>query len=152
MSCNEIRACFDQQLDGCLSPEGQRQFDAHLAACADCRREWQGYAASWQLIARHRAIEPSFGFVERTLRRLEEPASVITPGLWRVRILRWAMVSAFVIAAGVGGWHGWQRGKDVRAAQVYASVEQASVIDEDFEVVASLHQLNGASGQEGDTL
>ncbi len=152
MSCNKIRACFDERLDGQLAPEGQRQFDAHVAACADCRHEWEAYAASWQALARHQAIEPSFGFVERTLRRLEEPASVITPGLWRLRILRWAMVASVVIVAGIGGWHGWQRGQEARRAQVYASVQQSDVLDEDFDVIATLDQLSGPNSHGEDKL
>lgn len=152
MSCNKIRACFDERVDGRLAPEGQRQFDAHVASCANCRHEWEAYAASWQTLARPLAIEPSFGFVERTLRRLEEPASVITPGLWRLQILRWAMVASVVIVAGIGGWHGWQRGQEASHVLVYASVQQSDVLDEDFDVIATLDQLSGASGHRGGKL
>lgn len=147
MSCGEIRSCFDERLDGRLGTERQRAFDAHVAACPDCRREWQAYAAAWQMLARHEAVEPSFGFVERTLRRLEEvPAK---PRLWRLPLVRWAMVASLVIAAGVGGRVGWRHVQENREAQVYASVNDADVLGDDFDVIASLDQLNEANGKEG---
>ena len=84
--------------------------------------------AAWELLGRHKGIEPSFGFVERTLRRLDEPAPVARPVFWQP-VLHWALAAAVVVVLGVGGWTGWQR-------------KQADYL-EDFDVIASLDELNG---------
>ena len=39
MNCEELRARLDAYIDGELSQEEQRAFEAHAAACADCGRE-----------------------------------------------------------------------------------------------------------------
>lgn len=148
MSCGEIRSCFDERLDGRLGAERQQAFDAHVAGCADCRREWQAYAAAWQVLARHETVEPSFGFVERTLRRLEEGPAVARPRFWRLPVVRWAMVASLMIAAGVGGRIGWRHVQENREAQIYASVNDADVLGDDFDVIASLDQLNEANGKD----
>jgi len=145
MNCRSIQAGFDERLDGRLDAARQREFDAHIAACAVCRREWKAYAGVWQTLAQHEAIEPSFGFVERTVRRLDEPEVVTTPTRWRLPVLRWAMLSTVVVAVGLGGWTGWQRHQGFKRAQVYASVQDANLLGDDFDVIASLDQLEGGN-------
>ena len=92
----------------------------------------------WELIGRHKPIEPSFGFTERTLRRLDElPARV---AWWRLPGTRWAVgvTAAFLVA--VAGLH-WLQVRDTRRAEIYASAQQDRL--EDFDVIAALDQLNG---------
>jgi archaellum component FlaG (FlaF/FlaG flagellin family) len=69
--------------------------------------------------------------------------------VWRLPLVRWAMVASLVIAAGVGGRLGWRHVQETREAQVYASVNEADVLGDDFEVIASLDQLNAANSQDG---
>lgn len=38
MNCSEFLATFSEYHDGVLSPEEREAFDAHLSACASCRR------------------------------------------------------------------------------------------------------------------
>jgi hypothetical protein len=102
--------------------------------------------AAWELLGRHKGIEPSFGFVERTLRRLDEPTPVTRPVFWQP-VLRWALAATVVVALGVGGWTGWQRKQQsdqVSATRVetYATAQQGDYL-EDLDVIASLDQLNG---------
>jgi cytochrome c-type biogenesis protein CcmH/NrfG len=102
--------------------------------------------AVWELIGRHKGIEPSFGFVERTLRLLDQPETTARP-VWWSPALRWAMAGAVVVALGVGSWTGWQRKQQadrVAAARVetYVTAQQTDYL-EDFDVIASLDQLNG---------
>lgn len=142
MNCREFNARFDDRLDGQMEAERQREFDAHLAACAGCRQDWQAYAAAWQTLARHEAIEPSFGFVERTIRRLDEPGTAAASfGRWRLPIFRWATLAIIMIAIGLAGQIGWGHYQAVKRAQVYASAQEANVLGEDLEVIASLDQL-----------
>ena len=142
MSCQTIKEQFDERIDGRLSALQQTAFDEHLAACADCRREWQAYANAWAALERHAGIEPSFGFVERTLRRLDEP-QVVRTWFWQPAF-RWAALTATVVVLGVGAWVGHERLVEQRRADVYARVQQGDYL-EDFDVIASLDQINGAN-------
>ncbi len=93
--------------------------------------------AVWELLARHRWIEPSFGFAERTLRRLDELPE--RAAWWQWPALRWATslgLAAMVAAAGI--LH-WQHARTLRAAEVYAAAQQDSL--EDYDVIAALDQL-----------
>jgi anti-sigma factor RsiW len=142
MSCQTIKEQFDERIDGRLRASQQTAFDEHLAGCADCRREWQAYANTWAALERHTGIEPSFGFVERTLRRLDEP-QVVRTWFWQPSF-RWAALTATVLVLGVGAWVGRERLVEQRRADVYARVQQGDYL-EDFDVIASLDQINGAN-------
>ena len=95
MSCRAVIDQFGERLDGRLDEPRQAAFDAHLAGCADCRREWAAYAGAWQALDRDEGIEPSFGFAERTLRRLNEPQEAVRWWVWRPS-LRWVALAATV--------------------------------------------------------
>jgi anti-sigma factor RsiW len=142
MNCGELKARFDERLDGRLDAEQQREFDAHVAACAGCRRDWQEYAAVWQTLARHEAVEPSFGFVERTIRRLDKPTpTTASLGWWQFPVFRWARLATAAVAIVLASQVGWHHYQKVRQAQVYASAQEANFLGEDLEVIASLDQL-----------
>lgn len=142
MSCKAILEQFDERLDGRLSESQQALFDEHITACADCRREWQAYAGAWTTLEHHAGIEPSFGFVERTLRRLAEPP-VVHRWFWQPGF-RWATLAASVFVLGVSAWVGHERLVAQRRAEIYAGVRHADYL-EDFDVIASLDQLNGGN-------
>lgn len=102
--------------------------------------------AVWELIGRHESVEPSFGFIERTLRRLDQPEIAPRRVGW-FPLLRWAMAAVVVAALGVVGWNGWQHKQQTdriaaARAETYAAVQQGDYL-EDFDVIASLDQLNG---------
>ncbi|HUI06787.1 MAG TPA: zf-HC2 domain-containing protein [Verrucomicrobiae bacterium] len=139
MSCQTIKGQFDERLDGRLSDPQQAAFDEHVATCADCRREWEAYAGAWEVMERHTGIEPSFGFVERTLRRLDEPPTAVRTRFWQPAF-RWAALATAVIALAVGAWIGRERVLEQRRVEIYASVRQAEYL-EDFDVIANLDQL-----------
>jgi predicted anti-sigma-YlaC factor YlaD len=143
MTCREVQQSFDDRLDGRLSASQRAAFDQHVAACADCRREWQAYAGVWQILERHRGIEPSFGFVERTLRRLDEAPAVVRPWFWQPTF-RWAALATAVVALAAGAWIGHERLAAQRRVEIYASVRQAEYL-EDFDVIANLDQNNGSN-------
>jgi predicted anti-sigma-YlaC factor YlaD len=141
MNCQTIRERFDERLDGRLDGPLQAAFDTHLAGCADCRREWEAYAGAWRVLDCDKGIEPSFGFAERTLRRLNEPPVAVRWWIWRPS-LQWAALAATVVALGVGGWVGRERITGRRRAETYARIQQADYL-EDFDVIANLDQLKG---------
>ena len=141
MSCRAVIEQFDERLDGRMDGQQQAVFDAHVAGCVDCGREWAAYAGAWQALDRDDGIEPSFGFAERTLRRLNEPGPAIHWWAWRPS-LRWAVLAATVVALGVGAWVGHERMVERRRAEIYARVQQGDYL-EDFDVIANLDQLKG---------
>ena len=139
MSCQGIREQFDARLDERLSEAELAALEAHLAGCADCQREWQAYAAAWQTLALDKGIEPSFGFAERTLRQLNEPAVHEQPWWWRPSI-RWATLATAGVALAITTWVGHERVLDRKQAEVYARVQEADYL-EDYDVIANLDQL-----------
>ena len=141
MSCQTVIDQFDHRLDGRLSGPEQGAFDAHLAGCADCRREWEAYASAWQVLASDEGIKPSFGFAERTLRRLDEPRVNTHQWWWRPSI-RWATLATTVVALTVTVWVGRERALDRKHAEVYAHVQEGDYL-EDYDVIANLDQLKG---------
>ncbi|HXI84104.1 MAG TPA: zf-HC2 domain-containing protein [Verrucomicrobiae bacterium] len=143
MRCQAIKEQFDERLDGRLSESQQAAFDAHVAACAECRPEWQAYAGAWEVIGRQPGIEPSFGFVERTVRRLDEQPAVGRSWFWQPAV-RWVTLGAAVFALSVVGWVGRARMQERRRAELYAHVQQADYL-EDFDVIANLDQIEGGS-------
>ena len=130
-------------MDGRLDLAKRSELDAHIASCPTCGREWNAYAAMWQTLARHQGVEPSFGFVERTLRRLDEPLPTARTMLWRLALPRWVAAAGLTVVLCVSGWLAWQHQSEVRHARIYAAAQQDSL--EDFDVIASLDQLNGGN-------
>jgi hypothetical protein len=94
--------------------------------------------AVWELLSRHHGIEPSFGFVERTLRRLEKAPS--RPAWFRVAVFRWATAASLACALVISVVH-LQQVRAAKRAEIYAAAQQDSL--EDFDVIASLDVLNG---------
>ena len=67
MTCPESRELFSARVDDALGPAERAALDAHLAGCAECRRE---LAAFERTVALVHAIEPArapAGFVDRVL-------------------------------------------------------------------------------------
>lgn len=141
MNCQAIKEQFDERLDECLMEPQQAAFDAHVAACAGCRSEWRAYAGGWEVIGRQPGIEPSFGFVARTLRRLDEQPAVARSWFWQPGV-RWATLVAAIVALGVGGWVEHGRVQERRRAELYTRVQQADYL-EDFDVIANLDKIEG---------
>jgi predicted anti-sigma-YlaC factor YlaD len=141
MSCHAVNEQFDERLDGRLDVAQQAALAAHLAGCADCRREWEAYARAWQTLERDKGIEPSFGFVERTLRRLNEPQAAGLARFWHPSF-RWTALATTVVVLAVGAWVGHERMIGQMRVEVYARAQQADYL-EDFDVIANLDQLKG---------
>jgi hypothetical protein len=95
--------------------------------------------AAWELIGRHESIEPSFGFAQRTLRRLEErPAR---QSWWHLPVVRWASSLGLAGIVAVAGAIRWQQAREAQRIDVYATAHQDSL--DDYDVIAALDQLNG---------
>jgi anti-sigma factor RsiW len=67
MTCSDARDMFSLLADDALTPLERAALDAHLADCAECRRELAGFERTVKLV---RAIDPAHApaaFVERVL-------------------------------------------------------------------------------------
>lgn len=159
MNCQEVQAKFDERLDELLDAAQRGGFDAHIAACPACAAQWRAYAGVWMTVGRHVAPMPSVGFAERTLRRLDEmPVRRLMP--WFLPVWRWGVASGLaVIMLAAIGWFGWQRARFVQTVRMpkleplveaYTMAQQDRL--EDFDVVASLHLLNGEVRNESQTI
>ena len=95
--------------------------------------------AAWELLGRHESIEPSFGFVERTLRRLDEEP-VRQSFWWQLPVFRWASSIALAVVV-AGGAFAWHHVRETRNVEVYAAAHQDSL--DDYDVIANLDQLEG---------
>ena len=153
MNCQVVQKNLDERLDGRLDAATQAAFDAHVASCASCAAAWREYAGVWTAVAKHIATEPSVGFTERTLRRLDETLAAPEPAerasQWLAPLWRWALAAGLVVMLGGAGWLGWERTHARHAeaqAEVYVMAGQDRL--EDFDVIASLHLLNGENHHE----
>lgn len=84
MTCEEIRDLFSARVDDALTADERARVDAHLATCAECGREWQGFEATVGLL---RAVEPArapTGVVDRLL--------AVRPQPWYRRLVRELLV------------------------------------------------------------
>ncbi len=80
MTCHDAREQFSAWVDKALGVEARAGLEAHLAGCADCRRELERFQ---QTVALLHAVEPArapAGFVDRVLQAAR-------PVPWRRRLL-----------------------------------------------------------------
>ncbi len=67
MTCDDARELFTALGDGALDAAEHAALEAHLAGCADCRREWERFRSTVALV---RSLEPPrapAGFVDRVV-------------------------------------------------------------------------------------
>ena len=82
MSCHDAREWLSDLLDDALATEARAQVDAHLAGCADCRRELDRLRATVSLLRAVERPRAPAGFVERVL-------EAARPTPWHRRLLDW---------------------------------------------------------------
>lgn len=81
MTCDEARALFTDLADGRLGAAERDAVGAHLATCAECRREWEGFERTLQLLHGLPRYRAPAGFPERVL-------SAARPAPWPRRLAR----------------------------------------------------------------
>ena len=120
MTCAECRETFSARVDDALGADARATLEQHLAGCAECRREWQRFAATVDLL---HAVQPErapAGFVDRVL-------AAARPQPWYRRALRGLFVpwpvklpleaAALVLVAGLAVMI-FQRSPELRQAAV----------------------------------
>jgi len=81
MSCQETRELLSAWLDEALDVRERAAVDAHLAGCADCRRELEGLRSTVSLLSRVEPARAPDGFVDRVMAEAH-------PTPWYVRLAR----------------------------------------------------------------
>ena len=138
MNCQKFQTEFDDRLDGRLDPAGAPAFDAHTADCPVCGPAWQAYRGLWAVVSRQPSVAPSFGFAQRTLRRLHEQAE---RRFWQLPVFRWATAMSLLIVFGVTGVMVYRQEETSQHVATYAAVQHDRL--EDFDVIVSLDSLGG---------
>jgi len=139
MKCQTFKNQFDDRLDGRLDPVCAQEFDAHTAGCPACRQEWQAYRAMWEVVNRQPSVAPSFGFTQRTLRRLHERTE---RRFWQVPVFRWATaLSLLAILISLTGVMTYRQAETSRRVAAYAAAHHDRL--EDFDVIVALDTLEG---------
>lgn len=67
MTCDETRDTLSAYLDEALAPEERSLVDAHLAGCAECRRELEALRGTVALLRRVEPARAPAGFVDRVV-------------------------------------------------------------------------------------
>jgi cytoskeletal protein RodZ len=81
MTCHDAREQFSALVDDALDADGRTALDAHLATCADCRRELQRFRDTVSLVRAVAPVRAPAGFVDRVL-------EAARPVSWPRRLLR----------------------------------------------------------------
>jgi hypothetical protein len=99
MTCHDAREWLSDVLDDALDAEARVEVDAHLAGCADCRRELERLAATVSLLRAVERPQAPAGFVARVI-EAARPAPWYRGFLDRlaaVRLLRFPLEAAAVV-------------------------------------------------------
>ena len=83
MTCHDARGLLSDLVDRALTPDEQRRVEAHLAGCADCRKEHERFLATVTLLQRMERPRAPVGFVDRVLRTIPGSESEGNPQLNR---------------------------------------------------------------------
>jgi hypothetical protein len=120
MTCAECREAFSARVDDALSADARAALEQHLAGCPECRREWQRFAATVDLLHVVQPERAPAGFVDRVL-------AAARPQPWYRRALRGLFVpwlvklpleaAALVLVAGLAVMI-FQRSPELRQAAV----------------------------------
>ena len=81
MNCHDARELFSDWVDEALTAEDRTRVDAHLAQCADCRKELERFRETVALLHRVERPRAPVGFVDRVL-------EAARPAPWHRRLLQ----------------------------------------------------------------
>ena len=138
MKCHDFQNEFDDRLDGRLEAMRAQTFDAHLDGCSVCRQAWQAYRMVWEVVSRQSSIAPSFGFAQRTLRRLHEQ---VERRFWQLPVFRLATALSLLIIISVTGVMTYRQAETAQNVAAYTAAHHDHL--EDFDVIVALDSLKG---------
>jgi hypothetical protein len=104
MTCHDAREQFSALVDDALTVGERAALDAHLATCADCRRELQRFRDTVSLVCAVAPVRAPAGFVDRVLeaaRPVSWPRRLVR-GLFLPWPVKLPMEAAAVVLVAVG--------------------------------------------------
>ncbi len=104
MTCHDAREQFSELVDDALAAAGRAALEAHLATCADCRRELQRFRDTVSLVRAVAPVRAPAGFVDRVLeaaRPVSWPRRLVR-GLFLPWPVKLPMEAAAVVLVAVG--------------------------------------------------
>ncbi len=104
MTCHDAREQFSALVDDALSADERATLDAHLATCADCRRELQRFRDTVALLRAVAPVRAPAGFVDRVLdaaRPVSWPRRLVR-GLFLPWPVKLPMEAAAIVLVAVG--------------------------------------------------
>jgi hypothetical protein len=73
MTCHDARAMFSDLAEQALAAAERATCEAHLAGCADCRREWEAFQRMLALLHDMPRLHAPAGFADRVLGAVQPP-------------------------------------------------------------------------------
>jgi anti-sigma factor RsiW len=104
MTCHDAREQFSALVDDALTADERAGLDAHLASCADCRRELQRFRDTVSLVRAVAPVRAPAGFVDRVLeaaRSVPWPRRLVR-GLFLPWPVKLPMEAAAIVLVAVG--------------------------------------------------
>jgi len=116
MKCPEARELLSALLDEALSASERQAIEAHLAACAECRRELEALRGTVTLLGRLPPVHAPAGFVDRVMEQTYRPSwpRRVVAALFRPLRVKLPLEAAAVVLVGISALYVYQRAPEVQ--------------------------------------
>ncbi len=116
MTCPDARVQLSAFLDEALSAAEQQALEAHLAGCAECRRELEQFRGTVALLGRLPPVHAPAGFVDRVMGEAYRPPwpRRFRDALFRPLRVKLPLEAAAVLLVGVSALYVYQRAPEVQ--------------------------------------
>src|SRR5262249_53549855 len=116
MTCHDARAQLSALLDDALPLPDRSALEAHLATCADCRRELEQLRGPVTLLARLGPVHAPAGFVDRVMTQAYRPSRRrrLLDALFHPLRVKLPLEAAAVVLVGISALYVYERTPEVR--------------------------------------
>jgi hypothetical protein len=116
VTCHDAREQLSALLDDALSAPERQALGAHLAACAECRRELEQLRATVARLGRLPPVHAPAGFVDRVMAQAYRPSwpRRLLDALFRPLRVKLPLEAAAVLLVGVSALYVYQRAPEVQ--------------------------------------
>ncbi len=116
MTCHDARTQLSALLDDALSAPEHRALEAHLAECAECRRELEELRGTVTLLGRLPPVHAPAGFVDRVMGEAYRPPwpRRLLDALFRPLRVKLPLEAAAVLLVGVSALYVYQHAPEVQ--------------------------------------
>jgi Putative zinc-finger len=116
VTCHDAREQLSALLDDALSAPEREALGAHLAGCAECRRELEQLRATVALLGRLPPVHAPAGFVDRVMAQAYRPSwpRRLVDALFRPLRVKLPIEAAAVLLVGVSALYVYQHTPEVR--------------------------------------